>query len=40
MPEQIYLNEHSDVQAVCNAVRTQDVKDAYASISKWIKKLN
>ena len=24
-------NEHSDVQAVCNAVWTQDVKDAYAA---------
>ena len=24
-------NEHSEVQAVCNAVWTQDVKDAYAT---------
>jgi hypothetical protein len=28
---QIYTNEHAEVQAVCNAVWTQDVKDAYAT---------
>ena len=26
---QLLSNEHSEVQAVCNAVWTQDVKDAY-----------
>jgi hypothetical protein len=28
---QILSNEHPQVQAVCNAVWTQDVKDAYAA---------
>jgi hypothetical protein len=28
---QIYLMNTADVQAVCNAVWTQDVKDAYAT---------
>ena len=30
-PDADITNEHSDVQAVCNAVWTQDVKDAYAT---------
>jgi len=30
-PGEIITNEHADVQAVCNAVWTQEVKDAYAS---------
>jgi len=30
-PDANITNEHSDVQAVCNAVWTQDVKDAYAT---------
>jgi len=29
MPDADITNEHSEVQAVCNAVWTQDVKDAY-----------
>jgi hypothetical protein len=29
-PDADITNEHSEVQAVCNAVWTQDVKDAYA----------
>ena len=29
MPDADITNEHADVQAVCNAVWTQDVKDAY-----------
>ena len=29
MPDANISNEHSEVQAVCNAVWTQDVKDAY-----------
>ena len=29
MPDADISNEHSEVQAVCNAVWTQDVKDAY-----------
>ena len=29
MPDAVITNEHSEVQAVCNAVWTQDVKDAY-----------
>ena len=28
-PDANITNEHADVQAVCNAVWTQDVKDAY-----------
>ena len=28
-PDANITNEHSEVQAVCNAVWTQDVKDAY-----------
>jgi hypothetical protein len=31
MPNADITNEHADVQAVCNAVWTQDVKDAYAT---------
>jgi hypothetical protein len=30
-PDSDISNEHSEVQAVCNAVWTQDVKDAYAT---------
>ena len=30
-PDADITNEHSEVQAVCNAVWTQDVKDAYAT---------
>ena len=30
-PDTDISNEHSEVQAVCNAVWTQDVKDAYAT---------
>jgi hypothetical protein len=30
-PDANITNEHADVQAVCNAVWTQDVKDAYAT---------
>jgi hypothetical protein len=30
-PDADITNEHSQVQAVCNAVWTQDVKDAYAT---------
>ena len=30
-PDADITNEHADVQAVCNAVWTQDVKDAYAT---------
>jgi hypothetical protein len=30
-PDADITNEHEEVQAVCNAVWTQDVKDAYAS---------
>jgi hypothetical protein len=37
---QIYTNEHAEVQAVCNAVWTQDVKDAYADISKLAQEAN
>ena len=29
MPDAVITGEHSEVQAVCNAVWTQDVKDAY-----------
>jgi len=28
-PDAVIADEHSEVQAVCNAVWTQDVKDAY-----------
>ena len=28
-PDTVITDEHSEVQAVCNAVWTQDVKDAY-----------
>ena len=31
MPDADISNEHSEVQAVCNAVWTQEVKDAYAT---------
>ena len=31
MPDADISNEHSEVQAVCNAVWTQDVKDAYTT---------
>ena len=31
MPDADISAEHSEVQAVCNAVWTQDVKDAYAA---------
>jgi hypothetical protein len=31
MPDADISTEHSEVQAVCNAVWTQDVKDAYAT---------
>ena len=31
MPDAVITDEHADVQAVCNAVWTQDVKDAYAT---------
>jgi len=31
MPDADISNEHAEVQAVCNAVWTQDVKDAYAA---------
>ena len=31
MPDAVITDEHSEVQAVCNAVWTQDVKDAYAT---------
>ena len=31
-PDAVITNEHSEVQAVCNAVWTQDVKDAYATL--------
>ena len=30
-PDAIITDEHTEVQAVCNAVWTQDVKDAYAT---------
>ena len=30
-PDADISNEHTDVQAVCNAVWTQDVKDAYTA---------
>ena len=29
VPDAVITDEHSEVQAVCNAVWTQDVKDAY-----------
>jgi len=31
MPDAVITGEHAEVQAVCNAVWTQDVKDAYAT---------
>ena len=31
MPDAVITDEHTDVQAVCNAVWTQDVKDSYAT---------
>jgi hypothetical protein len=31
MPDAVITDEHAEVQAVCNAVWTQDVKDAYAT---------
>ena len=30
-PDAIITDEHNEVQAVCNAIWTQDVKDAYAT---------
>ncbi|AXH71337.1 hypothetical protein P120_gp41 [Pelagibacter phage HTVC120P] len=30
-PDAIITDEHTEVQAVCNAVWTQEVKDAYAT---------
>ena len=30
-PDAVITDEHNEVQAVCNAVWTQDVKDAYAT---------
>jgi uncharacterized protein (DUF885 family) len=39
-PDADITNEHADVQAVCNAVWTQEVKDAYARLLKLVKKLN
>jgi hypothetical protein len=30
-PNAVITNEHSEVQAVCNAVWTQDVKDAWTT---------
>ena len=30
-PDAVITDEHSEVQAVCNAVWTQDVKDAYTA---------
>mgnify|MGYP003142173512 CR=1 FL=1 len=34
MPDADITNEHSEVQAVCNAVWTQAVKDAYAAFKQ------
>jgi len=31
MPDAVITDENAEVQAVCNAVWTQDVKDAYAT---------
>ena len=31
MPDAVITDEHSEVQAVCNAVWTQEVKDTYAT---------
>ena len=31
MPDAVITDEHSEVQAVCNAVWTQEVKNAYAT---------
>jgi len=31
MPDAVITDENTEVQAVCNAVWTQDVKDAYAT---------
>ena len=31
MPDAVITDEHTEVQAVCNAVWTQAVKDAYAT---------
>jgi len=31
MPDAVITDEHTEVQAVCNAVWTQEVKDAYAT---------
>ena len=31
MPDAVITDEHNEVQAVCNAVWTQDVKDAYTA---------
>jgi hypothetical protein len=31
MPDAVITDEHDEVKAVCNAVWTQDVKDAYAT---------
>jgi recombinational DNA repair protein RecR len=35
-PDTDISNEHEEVQAVCNAVWTQDVKDAYATFKASI----
>lgn len=32
MPDAIITDEHDEVKAVCNAVWTQDVKDAYETL--------
>jgi len=34
MPDADITNEHADVQAVCNAVWTQDVKDAWIAFKQ------
>jgi hypothetical protein len=31
MPDAVITDEHTEVQAVCNAVWTQAIKDAYAT---------
>ena len=34
-PDAVITGEHSEVQAVCNAVWTQDVKDAYETFKTF-----
>jgi len=34
MPDADITNEHSEVQAICNAVWTQEVRDAYAAFKQ------